>query len=65
MVRVPFSQLAGRARTWNLPSVRGRLPDHYYKYAMEVKKEGERVHNIPIPTTIADYRLADEETLRV
>ena len=64
MVRVPFSQLAGRIRPWRSP-VMARLPDHYYNHAIQVQKEGERVHAVPIETKIADYTLADEETLRV
>lgn len=64
MVRIPFSQLAGRIKSWNSPTM-ARLPDHYYKHAMQVQKEGERVHAVPIETKIADYTLADEETLRV
>lgn len=65
MVRVPFSQIAGRIRQWKSPSVFSRLPDHYYKHVMQLEKEGERVHNVPIPAQIADYTLADPETLRV
>lgn len=64
---VRYTQLAGRLPAFSGMNVQSRLPEHYYKYLMELNQQSERVHDgtTKEEAEILDYKIMDKETLRV
>ena len=62
---VRYTQLAGRLAAFSGMNPQARLPDHYYKYLMELEQPGERVHDVKEAADILDYKIVDKETLRM
>ena len=54
----------GRIPSWSFPNYAHRLPEHYYRHVLELKKPPARVHDAPAETDFLDLKY-DEQIKRV